>query len=180
MMPPEMTPAQIRARRAHKKRIIDQSIKAGLLPKNVTALPPGTEPAGKLFELEDIRRIPVNYSMEVWDVLGRGHHETRILPVALSEEFGALEDEDEVDHIDLSLVLKEKYFGVTKHEYHPVTGEPPTLLEIYAYFKNGDVKVWRVNVHDLWELNPRHEPAFEAHKLASELHRLHLEEKGRE
>lgn len=124
----------------------------------------------KLFTLADIKRIPVSISPDAQAIFDASNHQGRLVPLALSEHFGALGNVAEitidlakkVDHIPHTPYLDEEVFViVAKHTY--------TSVKEHQWLVN----VWDIHVR-YPEMHPHaNEVCFQARYLAAELVKLY-------
>lgn len=107
-------------------------------------------PGKKLFEVHELRRIPVEVSAEAKAYLLWSSHGGRLLPQALSEHFGAI---PECERVEIDVVETDETKHLTITIYHQT--EAPHTLHVQA------PRLIAMNEYNL--------PAFVAHHCASEL-----------
>lgn len=133
----------------------------------------------KLFDLADIKRCNIEMSPDAKDFLLQGHAQSRILPQALQEAFGAYEH---VEKVIINLVPKLQHFSVGDED------RDWRLLEIIVKHRYNDDKEHRyyVNAESVQELHPdthpnpamRRMPRIQAVKVASQLFHQYPHKEG--
>lgn len=118
--------------------------------------------ATKLFDLADVKRCELLVSSEAQEYINASHAQGRLLPQALQEHFGELEDVASVA-IDVAPMQA----VIPAH-----TDAEGLLLVVTIKHKYNDSKdiVFYVNAKDIRDLHPRANlPTVEARSVASEL-----------
>ena len=126
----------------------------------------------KRFELEALRRIPVNVSAKAQELIDRSSAEGRKFPLALSEAFGA---HSHIREIDVDAVPKSAHFTLAPHEEDDAWLLRLTIRHVDAARADG---VRFLNADDLNQIHPSGMFGFHAAHTAHEHLRLHVAEHG--
>jgi hypothetical protein len=121
--------------------------------------------ATKLFTLADVQRCPISISPEAQDYLAASHHEARLLPQALQEHFGTLENV-----VSISLDLE------AQGAYRPSQCDTEALLLVVTVHHQDSSKDHKLLLHtrNLREIHPQTKlPAVQARHIAQSLVRSH-------
>jgi hypothetical protein len=124
------------------------------------------------FELEALRRIPVNVSPEAQGLIDRSSAEGRRFPLALSEVFGV---HSHIKEIDVEAVSKSTHFVLAPHEEDDAMLLRITIKHVDPAIEDG-MKL--INADDLNQIHPSGLFGFHAAHTAHELLRLHVMERG--
>ncbi len=116
----------------------------------------------KRFNLEDVKRIPITLTEEAKAIIDASHQQGRLLPLALSEHFGAL---GYIESVSID--------AIAKSEVHPhAENLDDTLLSIVVKYTDNEHR-FLIHANDINELHQINRvPTVQARHIAEELVRL--------